>query len=109
LSCWGLAGERLDDVHGEEEILDLLSRQKSLSFKPGGQFLYSNSGYFLLGVIVKRVSGESLAQFAEEHIFNPLGMTHSRFHDSRTRLVKDRAQGYFSSKEGEFRKLPDAV
>jgi CubicO group peptidase (beta-lactamase class C family) len=103
LELLGLAGERLDDVHGEEEILDLLSRQKSLSFKPGDQFLYSNSGYFLLGVIVKRVSGKSLAQFAEEHIFNPLGMTHSRFHDSRTRLVKNRAQGYFSSKEGEFR------
>jgi len=103
LELLGLAGERLDDVHGEEEILELLSRQKSLSFKPGDQFLYSNSGYFLLGVIVKRVSGESLAQFAEEHIFNPLGMTHSRFHDSRTRLVKNRAQGYFSSKEGEVR------
>ena len=103
LELLGLAGERLDDVHGEEEILELLSRQKSLSFKPGDQFLYSNSGYFLLGVIVKRVSGKSLAQFAEEQIFNPLGMTHTRFHDSRTRLVKNRAQGYFSSKEGEFR------
>jgi CubicO group peptidase (beta-lactamase class C family) len=103
LELLGLAGERLDDVHGEEEILNLLSRQKSLSFKPNDQFLYSNSGYFLLGVIVKRVSGKSLAQFAEEQIFNPLGMTQSRFHDSRTRLVKNRAQGYFSSKEGEFR------
>ena len=103
LELLGLAGQRLDDVHNEEEILKLLSRQKSLSFKPGDQFLYSNSGYFLLGVIVKRASGKSLAQFAEEHIFNPLGMTHSRFHDSRTQLVKNRAQGYFSSKEGEFR------
>ena len=103
LELLGLAGQRLDDVHGEEEILELLSRQKSLSFKPGDQFLYSNSGYFLLAVIVKRVSGKSLAQFAEEQIFLPLGMTHSRFHDSRTRLVKNRAQGYFSSKEGEFR------
>ena len=103
LELLGLAGQRLDDVHGEEEILELLSRQKSASFKPGDQFLYSNSGYFLLGVIVKRVSGKPLAQFAEEHIFNPLGMTHSRFHDSRTRLVKNRAQGYFSSKEGEVR------
>ncbi|HEU0005823.1 MAG TPA: serine hydrolase domain-containing protein, partial [Terriglobia bacterium] len=103
LELLGFAGQRLDDIHGEEEILELLSRQKSLSFKPGDQFLYSNSGYFLLGVIVKRVSGKSLAQYAEEHIFDPLGMTHSRFHDSRTRLVKNRAQGYFSGKEGEFR------
>jgi CubicO group peptidase (beta-lactamase class C family) len=103
LELLGLAGQRLDDVHSEEDILELLSRQKSLSFKSGDQFLYSNSGYFLLGVIVKRVGGKPLAQFAEQHIFNPLGMTHSRFHDSRTRLVKNRAQGYFSSKEGEVR------
>ncbi|HEX2523553.1 MAG TPA: serine hydrolase domain-containing protein, partial [Terriglobia bacterium] len=103
LELLGLAGQRLDDVHSEEEVLDLLSRQKSLSFQPGEQFLYSNSGYFLLAVIVKRVSGKSFAQFAEEQIFQPLGMTHSRFHDSRTRLVKNRAQGYFSGREGEFR------
>src|SRR5262245_20501624 len=99
LELLGYAGQRLDDIHTEDEILELLSRQKSLGFKPGDQFLYSNSGYFLLGMIVKRVSGKPLAQFAEDFIFNPLGMTRSRFHDSRTRLVKNRAQGYFSDKE----------
>ncbi len=103
LELFGLSGQRLDDVHSEEEILELLARRKSLSFRPGEYFLYSNSGYFLLGVIVKRASGKSLAQFAEEQIFKPLGMNHSQFHDSRTRLVKNRAQGYFSGKDGEFR------
>lgn len=98
-----LSGQRLDDVHSEEEILEMLARQKSLGFKPGEYFLYSNSGYFLLGVIVRRASGKSLAQFAEEQIFKPLGMSHSLFHDSRTRLVKNRAHGYFSGKDGEFR------
>jgi CubicO group peptidase (beta-lactamase class C family) len=102
LELLGLAGQRLDDIHSEEEVLDLLACQKSLSFKPGDQFLYSNSGYFLLGLVVKRVTGKSLAQFADEQIFKPLGMNHSQFHDSRTRLVKNRAQGYFS-KDGEFR------
>ena len=75
LELLGLSGRRPDDVHTEEEILELLARQKSLSFKPGEQFLYSNSGYFLLSVIVKRVSGKSLAQFAEEQVFKPLGMS----------------------------------
>jgi CubicO group peptidase (beta-lactamase class C family) len=59
-------------VNTEQDVIELLARQKQLNFKPGEQFEYSNSGYFLLGVIVRRVSGQSLREFAAENIFKPL-------------------------------------
>ena len=52
--------------------LTLLASQKTLDFTPGDQYAYVNSNYFLLGVIVQRVSGKSLLQFADETIFKPL-------------------------------------
>src|SRR5436190_22946285 len=48
-----------------EEVLDLIARQKGLNFAPGEEYNYSNSNYILLGEIVKRVSGKSLSEFAE--------------------------------------------
>jgi CubicO group peptidase (beta-lactamase class C family) len=93
---------RTDDVNTEQDIIELLARQKALNFKPGEQFEYSNSGYFLLAVIVKRVSGKSLREFAAENIFKPLGMSNTHFHDDRTMIVKNRATGYVPRKGGGY-------
>ncbi len=94
LTLWSLAGRNFADSMPEEQILDLLSRQQALNFPPGDQYMYSNSGYFLLAVIVKRVSGLSLREFAEENIFSPLGMANTHFHDDRNMIVRNRAQGH---------------
>jgi len=89
-----LDGKRVDDVTTEEDALRLLARQRALNFKPGERHLYSNTGYFLLAVIVKRVSGQTLREFAHERIFKPLGMTNTHFHDDHTFIVKSRATAY---------------
>jgi CubicO group peptidase (beta-lactamase class C family) len=89
-----MAGWRPDDVITEQDILDMVWRQKELNFAPGEEHLYSNSGYTLLGVIVKRVSGKSLREFADERMFKPLGMQHTHFHDDYSFLVKNRANSY---------------
>ena len=70
------------------------------NFAPGDEELYSNSGYTLLALIVKRVSGQSLDAFAQQHIFKPLGMTSTHFHDSYGALVKGRAYSYQRTREG---------
>lgn len=103
LALMSLAGVDFDGVTTEEDALALIARQKELNFPPGEEHLYSNSGYFLLGVIVKRASGKSLARFAAERIFEPLGMKHTHFHDDHTRIVPGRATGYARRKEGGFR------
>jgi CubicO group peptidase (beta-lactamase class C family) len=95
-----LAGWREDDVITEGDILDLVSRQKALNFRPGEEHLYSNTGYTLLAIIVKRVSGQSLREFADANIFKPLGMTRTHFHDDHTMIVKDRTSAYQPRKGG---------
>ena len=89
-----------DHFYTPEDSVELLSRQKGLNFLPGEEHLYSNSGYFLLGVIVKKASGKSLNDFAQTHIFKPLGMKNTHFHDDHTMVVKNRADGYSLTKKG---------
>ena len=99
LTLWYLAGIDDADFTTEAEALDIIRRQKVLNFQPGEQRLYSNSGFFLASVLVERVSGRSLAQFAADHIFRPLGMRHTRFNNDHTAIIPGRATGY-SRREG---------
>ena len=78
----------------EKQFLSLVGRQNSLNFAPGDEFLYSNTGYALLSIVVRRASGQSLRSFAAERIFKPLGMTHTEFRDDHTALIPQRALGY---------------
>lgn len=102
LELMDLAGMRDHDYYTQDEAVEMLARQKELNFEQGDEFLYSNSGYFLLSVIVKRASGKSLREFAEENIFKPLGMNNTHFNDDHTMIVKNRAAGY-SPKDGSYR------
>jgi hypothetical protein len=97
-----LAGINFADVTTDDDALKLIARQKEINFTPGAEHLYSNSGYFLLSVIVRRASGKSLREFAHENIFTPLGMKNTHFHDDHTMIVPLRATGYSPKKNGEF-------
>jgi CubicO group peptidase (beta-lactamase class C family) len=89
-----LSGWPSDGLLTERQFIDLVSRQKSLNFTPGDEFLYSNTGYALLSLVVERASGQSLRDYAAERIFKPLGMTHTEFRDDHTQLIPHRAVGY---------------
>lgn len=75
-----------------DEMLALL-KDKPLDFAPGEKYAYSNSGYYLLGLIIERTSGKSYADFLRENIFTPLGMKNTDY-DSPIRIIKNRASGY---------------
>jgi CubicO group peptidase (beta-lactamase class C family) len=94
LVLFDMAGINIDNVTTDEDALSLIARQKSLNFAPGSEYLYSNSGFFLLSVIVKRVSGKTLKEFAAENIFLPLGMTHTQYRDEHRALIPERAMAY---------------
>jgi CubicO group peptidase (beta-lactamase class C family) len=103
LTLMSLRGVNFDGVTTDQDAFDLIVRQKGLNFEPGSEYLYSNSGFFLLSAIVRRASGKSLAEFAHERIFAPLGMRDTHFHDDHTRIVPLRATGYEPAPEGGFR------
>ncbi|HEY4304773.1 MAG TPA: serine hydrolase domain-containing protein [Gemmatimonadaceae bacterium] len=94
------ADMRNDDGYAVSDVLELASRQKNLNFDPGAEYNYSNTGYVLLGIVVQRVTGKTLRQFAAERIFTPLGMTHSHFHDDHTEPAHGRAYAYSPAKNG---------
>ena len=98
-----LTGETTDDVTTEDDALEIIARQKELNFPPGTEHLYSNSGYFLLSIIVERASGQSLRDFAREHIFAPLGMTRTHYLGSYDDIVPDRALAYSPRPGGGLR------
>jgi CubicO group peptidase (beta-lactamase class C family) len=96
-----LAGFRGDsDCPNVDEALDVICRQKKLNYPPGQEYSYTNTGFFLLGQIVERVSGKSLNAFAQEHILKPLGMEHTLFQDDHTQIIKNRATGYEPDGQG---------
>jgi CubicO group peptidase (beta-lactamase class C family) len=70
---------RLNDILDGPANLRLLQIQSALNFTPGTDYEYTNSDYFLVGLIVQRVSRETFAAYAAERIFRPLGMNHSAF------------------------------
>jgi len=70
-----------------------------LEFEPGAKFNYSNSGYFLLGAIIEKVTGEPYEQVLKEKILDPVGMKNSGYDHYGTVLGK-RAAGYVRTPRG---------
>ena len=102
LRDWGAIAEltgwpRSSKFYTNEDALEIIARQKHLNNKPGDEFLYSNSNYNLLAIIVQRVSGLTLAAFTRKYIFEPAGMVHTQWRDDPNRVVANRAIAYSKS------------
>jgi len=102
LTLWRLAGMKTENWTTQADAVRLAARQRRGNFPAGAEWLYSNTGYLLLGEIVKRVSGQSLREFAAARIFKPLGMTHTFFLDNHTEVIPARATGYAPREGGGF-------
>ena len=74
-------------------------KNEPMDFDPGEKYLYNNSGYFILGYIVEKVSGISYPKFIQERIFDAIDMK-SSYYGSHKKLIKNRASGY--QKGAEF-------
>ncbi len=77
----------------EKDVFNILMKQESLRFSPGEKFEYCNAGYSLLGMIIEKISGESLNEFMKANIFKPLGMDQT-FVNEISHPDKTRAIGY---------------
>jgi CubicO group peptidase (beta-lactamase class C family) len=80
-----------------QELVSMFS-SKPFTFEPGEEQIYNNSAFFLLGLIIERLSGQSYAQFVQEKLFDKVGMTNSYYCDERS-IRKGHAHGY--QKDGD--------
>jgi CubicO group peptidase (beta-lactamase class C family) len=94
------SGRRYDEFTGDADALAVLAHQPDLLFKPGTAFKYSDSGYFLLSLVVRRVTGLSLRQFAAANLFGPLHMTDTQYVDDLHHPIPRRATGYSPAGSG---------
>ncbi len=74
----------------------------SLVHPPESKWQYSNLAYFLLSMVVEKVSGKTLREFAEEEIFEKLNMQTTLFNDDVNRVIPYRAAGYKKLEDGSF-------
>lgn len=91
-------GYRLD-VTNDEMVRAIAGQTPLYVSEPGARFEYNNSGYFLLGVIIERVSGQSLADFLRTALFEPAGLRHTAL-DRNEEVVLHRASPYFAREGG---------
>ncbi len=98
-----LAGKSFAVMQDVDALLELIGRQHHLNFVPGEEFLYSNTGYLLLGVIASRVTNTPYPDLLRATFFAPLGMNASDINDDPQRITRNRALSYSGSIESGFR------
>ncbi|UCD23105.1 MAG: beta-lactamase family protein [Gemmatimonadota bacterium] len=92
------------DIYGfrltPEEVIRI-AHSRPVDFAPGQGWYYSNTGYFLLSMIVERIEGKPLGEVLRSRIFEPLGMNQTRLADPEA-IIPHRASGYWVNKVGEL-------
>jgi CubicO group peptidase (beta-lactamase class C family) len=97
-----LAGWRGDDYRTNEDVMRLLQMQTDLNFKPGEQFMYSNTGYVVLAEIIENVTGENFKVWMQNNVFEPLQMKNTYVEDNNQHIVPNRATSYYHSHDKVF-------
>lgn len=102
------AGLSLEQPWTTQDEIELMQRYDQLNFIPNEEHLYSNAGYFLLGQVVEKVSGQPFGAFMKARIFDPLGMTNSYIFDEPGKVIVNKASAYRKTDHGYQRMNPEA-
>ncbi len=99
-TMWGQTGRTFagDTV----DALNVIFHSAEPNYTPGERYLYTNTGWILAAQAVYRLTGKTLAQFAQERIFGPLGMRDTRFLSDRSAIIPNLAESY-GPRSGGFR------
>ena len=100
-TMWGQTGRTFagDTV----DALNVIYRSAETNYTPGERYLYTNSGWILAAQAVYRLTGKTLAEFAEQRIFGPLGMRDTRFLSDRSAIIPNLAESYGPRDKGGYR------
>src|SRR5688500_5440271 len=104
LSMIGLAGRNAEGRVSRASALDLIARQRGLNNAPGAAHLYSNTNYYLLALVVERVTRQPFAAYMPDSLFRPLGMTDTRF-ALDGEVERRQAESYRTSESGRLEQV----
>lgn len=102
------AGISLETPWTTADEIELMKRYTKLNFTPNEEHLYSNAGYFLLGQVVEKASGQAFGDFMKARIFDPLGMKNSSIFDKPGKVIANKASAYKKTDYGYARMNPEA-
>jgi CubicO group peptidase (beta-lactamase class C family) len=103
-----LGGHGLDKPARPADLLAACVRNRHLNFTPGSRFLYSNTNFLLLGLIIERLTRKKLGDVLAERIFGPLGMSHTLLASEIDTVIPDLASGYLGDGQQGFRRAAHA-
>lgn len=111
LKDWGSVGAltgwpRTTRVYTLDLALQIMSRQKTLNFRPGSEYSYSNAGYSVMVAIVERVSKMTLQEFTSKNLFEPAGMKHTEWRANFRKVLPNRSIAYRKTAAGYEQEMP---
>src|SRR5262249_6355229 len=103
-----LGGHGLDKPARPQDLVAAAARNGHLNFEPGSRFLYSNTNFLLLGLIIEKLEGKKLGDVLAERIFQPLGMPSTMLAAEMETVIPRLATGYLGDAQSGFRRAAHA-
>jgi CubicO group peptidase (beta-lactamase class C family) len=97
-----LAGWRDGDAILTEDVFNYTCKQRDLNFNPGSEFMYSNTNYVLLAMIISRVTNQNFADWMKSNVFSPLGMSETFIDESNLNGTAHTCTPYFEEEKKQF-------
>ncbi|MCB0477454.1 MAG: beta-lactamase family protein, partial [Crocinitomicaceae bacterium] len=99
---FALAGWRDGDPIRTEDVFNFMCKQQDLNFAPGSEFMYSNTNYVLLAIIIERVTKQHFSDWMKSNVFDPLGMTNTYVDESNLHRTANTTTPYMEENENQF-------
>jgi len=94
--------ENLSKLKFSRDSLLRLVEKQPFDFDPGEALIYNNTGFFILGLIIEKITGLTYEEYVRKNLFDPAGMKNS-YYCSENKLIKNRAHGYDTDDKGLVR------
>lgn len=91
--------EKIAKEKYKRDTLLRLVEKEGFDFEPGEALIYNNTGFFILGLVIEKVSGQSYEEYVTKNLFERAGMTHS-YYASESKIAKNKAHGYQMGDKG---------
>ncbi|MGO0061820.1 serine hydrolase [Brevibacillus fluminis] len=111
MELFSIHWDRTKIATNQDVLKMLIAHRPPVYFEPNESWLYSNTGYVLLAILIEKIAGKSFSSYLKEELFTPLGMNHTQVYNRRYRKeqIENYAYGYVYDLHADCYALPDFV